>query len=82
VGIKAAVHGVDPEAVKEAHHSKLMQCGPVFSAFIVFIGCGNNLPISVEIKACVKSCRYPLTSPNRCVPCALLFGFLKLHPLK
>jgi hypothetical protein len=37
VGIKAAVHGVDPEAVKEAHHSKLMQCGPVFSAFIFLL---------------------------------------------
>jgi hypothetical protein len=40
------------------------------------------LPISVVIKACVKSCRYPLTSPNMSVHCALLFGSLKMHPLK
>lgn len=60
----------------------LARWGPVLPTVVASMGCGNNLPISVEIKACVKSCRYPLSSPNSDVCCTLLFGFLKMHPLK
>jgi hypothetical protein len=74
VGIKAAVHGVDPEAVEEGGHCNV---GLFFSVFIVFISYCNNLTVSLLIKAFVKSSRYPLTCPNRGVRCALLFGFIK-----
>jgi hypothetical protein len=50
--------------------------------FIAFISCGNNLPFYVAIKACDTSSRYPLTCPNKGAHCALLFGFIKMHPLK
>jgi len=55
----------------------MAQCRLVLRTFIAFVSCGNNLPVSVVIKACVKSSRYPLTCPNRGVRCALLFGFIK-----
>jgi len=60
VGIKAAVHGVDPEAVEEAGDCS----GRFFRTFIAFVSCGNNLPVYKVTKACPKSSRYPLTCPR------------------
>lgn len=51
MGIKAAVHGVDPEAVKEAGHCNVGAVAAFLSTFIAILSCGNNLPVSVVIKA-------------------------------
>ena len=74
MGASAAFHGVHPEAVEEGCHCSV---GFFCVCFLLLVSCGNNLPTSVVIKACVKSSRYPLTCPNRGVRCACLFGFIQ-----